>query len=234
MFIGHLNWMQVEARLPHDDRAILPLGSTEQHAYLSLMTDAILAQRVAVEAAEPAGVPVFPVVPYGLAPYFTAFPGTVSLRPETYFALVVDILESLARAGFRRILVVNGHGGNSPVLAQMQQWLCAHPDVRVKLHNWWNAPRTLAKIQEIDPLASHASWMENFPWTRVDGVDVPDARKPMIDLALLRQLGPQAVRAYIGDGNYGGEYAKDDALMQEVWRIGVEETREQLEGGWAD
>lgn len=119
-------------------------------------------------------------------------------------------------------------------LAEVQQWLCDRPDARVKLHNWWNAPRTLAKIQEIDPLASHASWMENFSWTRIDGITVPNERKPMIDLAHMRQLGAAEVRAYIGDGNYGGEYVKDDAQMQEIWRIGVEETREQLESGWAD
>ena len=80
MRIAELNWMQVEAYLGHDDRAVLPLGSVEQHAYLSLATDAILAERLATEAAEPLGVPVFPVVAYGLTPYFSAFPGTVTLR----------------------------------------------------------------------------------------------------------------------------------------------------------
>ncbi len=48
-----MNWMQVEEHLQRDDRVVLPLGSTEQHAYLSLATDSILAERVAVEAAEP-------------------------------------------------------------------------------------------------------------------------------------------------------------------------------------
>ena len=234
MFVGNMNWMQLEEQLGRDQRAVLPLGSTEQHAYLSLMTDAILAQRVAVEAAEPLGIPVFPALPYGLAPYFNQFPGTVSLRPRTYFALVADILDSLYRVGFRRILLVNGHGGNSPVLAEVQQWLGEHPEARVRLHNWWNAPRTLASIQAIDPLASHASWMENFRWTRVEGVVPPDGRKPMIDLERLRQLGGAAVRDYVGDGNYGGAYVKDDALMQQVWQTGVEETREQMENGWAD
>lgn len=59
MRISDMHWQQVEAYLGQDDRAVLPLGSTEQHAYLSLSTDSILAERVAVEAAEPLGVPVF-------------------------------------------------------------------------------------------------------------------------------------------------------------------------------
>ena len=83
MRIHDANWMQVEDYLKRDDRAVLPLGSTEQHAGLSLMVDSILAERVSAEAAEPLGVPVFPPLSYGITPYFMAFPGTVSLRVET-------------------------------------------------------------------------------------------------------------------------------------------------------
>ncbi len=64
MRIRDMNWMQVEEYLKRDDRCILPLGSTEQHAYLSLAVDAITAERVAVEAAESVGVPVFPALPF--------------------------------------------------------------------------------------------------------------------------------------------------------------------------
>src|SRR5262245_45023220 len=81
--ISQLNWMQVEEYLAHDDRVVLPVGSTEQHAYLSLATDSILAERVAVEAAEPLGVLVLPAMPFGVAPGFAAFPGTVSLSTDT-------------------------------------------------------------------------------------------------------------------------------------------------------
>ena len=72
--------MQLEAYLQRDDRIVLPIGSTEQHAYLSLATDNILAERVAVEAAEPLGVLVLPVLPYGITPRFAAYPGSPSLR----------------------------------------------------------------------------------------------------------------------------------------------------------
>ena len=76
MRVAELNWMQLEAYLERDDRIVLPLGSTEQHAYLSLETDSILAERVAVEAAEPLGVPVLPVLAYGVTPAFAAYPGS--------------------------------------------------------------------------------------------------------------------------------------------------------------
>src|ERR1051325_10180083 len=109
MKIGDMNWMQVEAAVKRDPRAVVPVGSTEQHAYLSLSVDAILAERVACEAAEPLGVPVFPVLHFGITPYFRRYPGTISLRLETYHRIVVDVLDSLSFSGFTRILFVNGH-----------------------------------------------------------------------------------------------------------------------------
>src|SRR5256885_1673861 len=106
--------MQLEASLERDDRIVLPLGSTEQHASLSLGTDSILAERVSVEAAEPLGVPVLPVLAYGLTPYFAAYPGSPTLRVETFLAVLRDLLDSLLGQRFKRVLLVNGHGGNAP------------------------------------------------------------------------------------------------------------------------
>src|SRR5207237_72110 len=98
-----LNWMQLAEYLERDDRVVLPLGSTEQHAYLSLETDNILAERVSVEAAEPLGVPVFPVLPYGLTAMFAAaYPGSPTLKLETYAAVLSELLDALYRPGFRR------------------------------------------------------------------------------------------------------------------------------------
>ena len=73
MRVSEMNWMMVEEYMKRDDRALLPLGSTEQHAYLSLSVDSILAERLAVEAAEPFSIPVFPVLAYRITPYFARF-----------------------------------------------------------------------------------------------------------------------------------------------------------------
>lgn len=232
MRIADMNWMQVEAYLRNDDRAVLPLGSTEQHAYLSLSVDSILAERVAAEAAEPLGVPVFPVVNYGLTPYFQAYPGTVTLRMETYLRLVRDILDSLHHSGFRRIVVVNGHGGNSPAAALAIEWMADHPGAQVKFHNWWNAPATWAKVMAIDPVASHASWLENFPWTRLPGVTMPTAQKRVPERPGAVALVGAAARAFYGDGNFNGYYQRSDDEMLAMWQVAVEETRALIAGGW--
>ena len=232
MRISEMNWMMVEEYLKRDDRAVLPLGSTEQHAYLSLSVDSILAERLAVEAAEPLGVPVFPVLAYGITPYFRAFPGTVTLRVETYMSILRDILDAMAEQGFKRILIVNGHGGNTPAQGLVGEWMADRPGVRIKFHNWWNAPKVWAQLQAIDPVASHASWMENFPWTRLTKIEMPSEQKPMSDLEKVRRLDPIALRKYLKDGNYGGRYQRDDEEMLKIWRTGVRETRALLTEDW--
>lgn len=232
MRISEMNWMMVEECLRRDDRAVFPVGCTEQHAYLSLSTDSILAERLALEAAEPLGVPVFPVLAYGITPYFGAFPGTITLRVETYMSVMRDLLDSLAGHGFRRILIVNGHGGNTPAQGFLGEWMADHPDVRIKFHNWWNAPKVWAQVQAIDPVASHASWMENFPWTRLAKISVPTKQKPMSDLEKVRRLDPKSLREYLQDGNYGGLYQRDDEEMMKIWRVAIEETRTLLNEEW--
>ncbi len=227
MRIAEMDWRMVEDWVRHDDRVVLPLGCVEQHSGLSLATDSILAERVSQEAAEPLGVPVYPVLPFGLTPYFTAFPGTVTLRLETYAALLRDVLDSLKRSGFRRVLIVNGHGGNAPAGALAAEWMMDNPDCRVRLHDWWRAPRTWAAVQATDPIASHASWMENFPWTRLAGTPA-DEVKDMVDVERLRTLPPFEVRTLLEDGNFGGLSQRDDHEMLAIWLVAVEETRALL------
>jgi creatinine amidohydrolase len=234
MRIASMHWQQVEEHARKDDRAVLPIGSTEQHAFLSLCVDQILAERVATEAAEPLDVPVFPTINYGLTPNFVAYPGTVTLRLSTLIALMTDVLDGIWRSGFRRIVIVNGHGGNSPAHGAVLEWLDRHQGAQVKWHNWWNAPRTWAKVQEIDPVASHASWMENFPWTRLDGVAQPQSGKPVMDHLHFMQLDTAAKRRHLGDGNYGGLYQRGDEEMLALWDVAVKETREIIAGGWAE
>lgn len=234
MKVAEMNWRDVEAAAARDPRCVLPIGSTEQHAQLSLCVDMILAERIATEAAAPLDIPVFPVMPYGLAPYFNAYPGTISLRVETLLAVVRDIVASLRRSGFRRILIVNGHGGNNPVGALAQELMAEYGDISIKFHNWWNAPETWAKAQSIDTTASHANWMENFPWTRLAHAPAPEGEKPMVDATLMKASPPEIAREMLQDGSFGGPWQRPDDEMQAIWDVGVAETRAVLDGNWPE
>jgi creatinine amidohydrolase len=222
--------MQLEEYLERDDRIVLPIGSTEQHAYLSLETDNILSERIAAEAAEPLGVPVLPVLAYGLTPSFAAYPGSPTLRLGTYARVLADLLDSLYGQGFRRMLIVNGHGGNTPARSRAAEWNGAHPDAQVIWHDWWSSPEVAALANSLDPVWSHASWSENFPWTRLDGVELPAEAKERVPLPL--PLEPGAARDVAGDGSFGGRYARPDEEVLELWRVGVEGVRALLESGW--
>jgi len=232
MNLSSLNWMDVEKYLTTDNRCVFPIGSTEQHAYLSLSTDSILAERISLEAAEPLNIPVLPVLNYGYTPSFMAYPGTITLSAETLRMVIKDVLDSLILHGFRKILIVNGHGGNSFVSDFIKAWNKDNPEVITKFHNWWNSAETIAKVKSTDPVASHASWMENFKWTRLTDIEQPVVQKPMTDPALLKDLSPKEIRKILGDGNYGGFYQRNDNDMSEIWNTAVFETRQLLVNEW--
>jgi creatinine amidohydrolase len=218
--------MQLEEYLRHDDRIVLPVGSTEQHAYLSLETDNIIAERLAFEAAEPLGVPVLPVLAYGVTG-FTMFPGTPTLDADTYGAVIRDILSSLYAQGFRRFFVANGHSGNKPDAAL--EWADGQEDAAVIWHEVWDGrPDEIAAA--IDEEYDHASWSENFPWTRLDGVASPCGRKPRFIRPSVNS--DEAWRDALGDGSFGGPYQLPDEDVLRVWNAAVEDLRERLASSW--
>ncbi|HEU0192860.1 MAG TPA: creatininase family protein, partial [Gaiellales bacterium] len=165
-------------------------------------------------------------------PYFAAYPGSPTVSLSTYIAYLGDIVRSLAGQGFRRILLVNGHGGNSPAAGAASEWMAAFPGCRVRVHDWWRGPRTAAAVAATGAPPAHASWMENLPWTRLEGVELPAAEKPLVDLRRLAVADPAGVRELLGDGSYGGPYQLPDDALLEMWRAGVEEVRDLLENGW--
>jgi creatinine amidohydrolase len=225
-----MNWMQVEAYLERDDRVVLPIASTEQHGYLSLATDVILAERVSVEAAEPTGVPVYPAMPFGIAPGFTTYPGSVSLRLETLVSVIVEMLDSLHGQGFRRFLVVNAHGGNVPAGEPLLAWEREREGTTLRFHSWWTSERVEAAAEALYPNPTHANWFENFPWTRLEGVTPPAEDKPVPGTIPFGD--PVKMRETLGDGTFGGAYQRPDEEMLELWKVAVAEVRELIESGW--
>lgn len=158
--LAELSWEEIHEYLTHDDRIILPLGSTEEHGrHLGLGTDAIEAEAIARGVGELTGVVVAPVLNYGMALSQMGFAGTVSLRPTTLIAVLEDIFRSLYRHGFRRVLVVNGHGGNTASLNSAVQMVTQDLDLRVKTFEWWTDQESYRIVIEMlgEQIGSHAS-----------------------------------------------------------------------------
>jgi creatinine amidohydrolase/Fe(II)-dependent formamide hydrolase-like protein len=118
--LAELTWPRAKERFAECDTALLPVGAIEQHGYhLPLDTDSWDADYLCRRVAEACGDPkplVLPLIPYGVSYHHDDFPGTLSINPETLAALVYDVGMAAARNGIRKLIIVNGHGGNAPTL----------------------------------------------------------------------------------------------------------------------
>lgn len=159
--LAEMSWQQAKEYLAHDNRVILPLGATEEHGpHLGLGTDFIEAEAIAHGVGEKTNVAVAPTLVYGNSQTLIAFPGTLSLRPTTLIAVLEDLFRSLYRHGFRRVFVVNGHGGNTGALGSAWQLVADElPELRMKSFEWWtDAESYRVVIDRLGPQeGSHAS-----------------------------------------------------------------------------
>ena len=156
--------MQLEEYLRRDDRIVLPLGSTEQHAYLSLATDNILAERVSVDAggaARRAGAPGAAVRDHAALRRLPGQSRRCASRPSSRSSPTCST-RSRARASAGSCSST-ATAGTRPPERRRPQWGAKHPEARVRYHDWWNSPRVMDVVRSVDPVGSHASWMENFP-----------------------------------------------------------------------
>ncbi|MFU8826708.1 MAG: creatininase family protein [Brevefilum sp.] len=214
MHFENHNWMQVDDYLKTEDRVMLVLGACEQHGYLSLLTDVKIPLALANKAAQQSGILVAPPVNFGCSPYFLDYPGTISLRLHTYLDLVEDILCSLYGVGFRRVLILNGHGGNLPVKTHLVELLNQLPDLHLRWYDWWMTPTVERIAQKYDLAPEHGNWLEAFPFTTV--VELPHSTKPVISNGPAI-LGKAETRQTYGDGAFGGAYQAAPEVMKELF-----------------
>ncbi len=150
MLLADLSWDQVKEYLARDDRVILPTGATEQHGrHIGLGCDYLIAEAIARETGERTNVLVAPPLAYGMSHHHFEFQGTMSLRPTTLIAVLEDLMRSLHRHGFRRWLIVNGHGGNEAAISSALAVVANELEgMRVKEFTWWTEPEILQMIDE--------------------------------------------------------------------------------------
>ena len=224
MRFEEMNWMDIEAYLNQDDRLILVLGATEEHGYLSLLTDVKIPQALADAASQQSGVPIAPALNFGISPSFLAFPGTISLRTTTFLDVVEDMLRSVYGYGFRRIVIINGHGGNEPARQRIVELVNQLPDLSVKWYSWWTA-QCIIDISARNGLPNnHANWEEAFRFTRV--TELPVGEKPQVVIREI--LNAKAEREILGDGVFGGPYTAADEVMDEMFIANLKDILEML------
>jgi creatinine amidohydrolase len=126
ILLERMTWEEVRDRAKVSDLAILPIGSTEEHGpHIAINSDSFvvteLVRRAAELVAEDIKPVVAPTIPYGVGAQSIAkdFPGTLFIRIETMKNLAKDVCITLALSGFRKILIIDGHGGNPPALMQV-------------------------------------------------------------------------------------------------------------------
>lgn len=219
MRIDELNWFDVESYLENDDRLMFVLGACEQHGYLSLLTDVKIPLALADAASKRTGILLAPPINFGCSPYFLAYPGTISLRVTTLLDLVEDLISSAHSQGFRRILVLNGHGGNDLVRGRLYELANQLPDLRLGWYAWWQSHsiEDIARKYELKPY--HANWLEAFNFTRV--ADLPKGEK--IPPKTPYMLGAQEIRDIYEDGVFGGPYSVDGSIMNELFNAALQD-----------
>ncbi len=224
MRFEELNWFDVESYLEGEDRLMLVLGACEQHGYLSLLTDVKIPLALADAASQQTGVLVAPPLNFGSSPYFLAYPGTLSLRLTTLLDLVEDLVRSAYGQGFRRILVLNGHGGNDGARGRLFELASQLPDLRLAWYAWWQSHSVEAVAQANDLKPTHASWLEAFPFTRV--ADLPAGEK--VPPSVPGIMGAEQARQVYGDGVFGGPYQVEDAIMETVFAAALADVLQLL------
>lgn len=136
-----LTWPEINEAVRQEKVAVLPIGSVEQHGFhLPLDVDFRCAASVCLGAGAraPAEMLVLPHVSYGYCHHVMDFPGTINIEPTTFVRFCLDITRSLAYHGFKRIVLVNGHGSNHPLVEQVGRQTNLQTDAVCCTLSWWN------------------------------------------------------------------------------------------------
>lgn len=217
---AHLTWIEVEHRLKSDKRVVIPLGATEEHAHLSLLTDTLFVEKVTREACQRTGVLLAPVMPFGCSAFAINYPGTISMCTKTMCCVVEDIVDCLYRQGFRRLIFVTGHGGNEVITGILSEVQLDRPQLVIYYKDAWMGMND--SIQELEkkydlPKSEHAAWHEDLPFTHIG--EVPDLVKspPETSDFPIFPLNPRTARKYLAEGVVSGKFTLQHEITQKLF-----------------
>lgn len=143
VLLHEMSWTEAKEYFLKSDIAIIPVGSNEQHGpHNPLGTDHFIAKALAEEVAKRTGVLCVQVVPFGVSSHHKHFWGTIFIKPETFQEYVKDVCISLNYYGIKKIVIVNGHGGNLNVLTDLARKLREN-GIFISVFQWWPAASKL-------------------------------------------------------------------------------------------
>lgn len=161
--LAEMTWPEAEEALKSTQLAIIPTGSCEQHGpNMTLETDAAIGYAIAarlIEQLHPRAL-LAPVVPWGVSPHHMGFAGTITLRPQTFDAILWDVVTSLKQHGLTHFFVVNGHGGNVAPLAVLSSKLRDELGVHVAAMMYMRLAADVIKSGAKTSLYGHACEVE--------------------------------------------------------------------------
>ncbi|MEM3986743.1 MAG: creatininase family protein [Candidatus Methanomethylicia archaeon] len=159
--LSAMSWIEAGKVLSSIGMVIIPVGSFEQHGlHLGLGTDWIIAWELSRRVGERTNIPVLPVLPYGVAVHHMDFPGTITLSPNTFRAVLMDILESLSKHGVSKVLFINGHGGNLNSLLEVCRYAREKFGILCVVCQWWDILSGMGKTILGQPAQTHAGYAE--------------------------------------------------------------------------
>jgi creatinine amidohydrolase len=135
----YLNHVELRKVVPEEiDTVIVPVGTVEAHGVTPLGTDVIIPEAMAERVAPEINALIAPAVPYGITRGLLGHPGTIHIQPEVFEDYVYDLLESLAKVGFTKIVVLNGHGGQTTELKNVLFETSRQTGAKTLLIDWWH------------------------------------------------------------------------------------------------
>lgn len=140
LLLENISWRDAGKYFREHDLAILPIGSVEQHGpHNPLGTDFLIAEELAKELSKRTNVLVLPTVAYGVSFHHSNFPGTISIDEEVFAQYIYNIMVSLSKNGVKKVLVINGHGGNYYPLMRVSRLARMNLKMLVYIFQWWTA-----------------------------------------------------------------------------------------------
>ncbi|HTQ12490.1 MAG TPA: creatininase family protein [Rhizomicrobium sp.] len=215
----HLSsWPEIDAYLQTSKAILIPIGSTEQHGPNGLLgTDALCPEIIGRRAGDEAGILIGPTFNVGQAQHHMAFSGTITLRPSTMIAAMMDWAQSLSRHGFERLYWLNGHGGNintiNAAFSEIYHGISFdrtgrnNPPLRCMLRNWWELPGVGDLCRQLFPVGEghHATPSE----VSVTYYGYPEAQKQVAMSPRIAPTGPildaEDYRRRFPDGRIGSD-----------------------------